>query len=281
MEIIRTIAEMKAALLPHRKEGKIIGFVPTMGYLHKGHLSLIKRARQSSDIVVMSIFVNPIQFGPQEDLKRYPRDLNGDARLAKAEGVNYIFHPSSAEMYPPDFKTYVEVTELSDKMCGRSRPGHFRGVTTVVLKLFNIIQPHIAFFGQKDAQQAIIIRRMVEDLGLGIKIEILLLVREEDGLAMSSRNTYLNPQERKAALVLYRSLKLAEKMIKQGERNSAKIVQQMKELIGREPLAKIDYISITDNNHLQELTIIEDKALIALAVYIGRIRLIDNMVIQV
>jgi len=281
MEIIRTIAEMKAALLPHRKEGKIIGFVPTMGYLHKGHLSLIKRARQSSDIVVMSIFVNPIQFGPQEDLKRYPRDLNGDARLAQAEGVNYIFHPSSAEMYPPDFKTYVEVTELSDKMCGRSRPGHFRGVTTVVLKLFNIIQPHIAFFGQKDAQQAIIIRRMVEDLGLGIKIEILLLVREEDGLAMSSRNTYLNPQERKAALVLYRSLKLAEKMIKQGERNSAKIVQQMKELIGREPLAKIDYISITDNNHLQELTIIEDKALIALAVYIGRIRLIDNMVIQV
>lgn len=281
MKIIKTATEIKTALQAHKKEEKTIGFVPTMGYLHQGHLSLIKKAREASDIVVISIFVNPAQFGPREDFQRYPRDLERDAKLSEKLGVDYIFYPEASEMYPQDYKTYAEVTELSDKMCGRSRPGHFRGVATVVLKLFNIIQPDIAFFGQKDAQQAIIIHRMVEDLNLDVKIEILPIIREEDGLAMSSRNNYLNPQERQAALVLYRSLKLAEKLIKEGERKAANIIHQMEQLIAKEPLAKIDYISITDNKNLQELEVIDNEVLIALAVYMGKTRLIDNIVISV
>jgi pantoate--beta-alanine ligase len=272
---------MKTILASYREKAKIIGFVPTMGYLHQGHLSLIRRARQSSDIVVISIFVNPTQFGPQEDLDRYPRNLKRDAELAEEEGVDYIFHPDVSELYPEGYKTYVFVEELSDKLCGANRPGHFRGVTTIVLKLFNIIQPQLAYFGQKDAQQAIIIRRMVEDLNLDIKIEVAPIVREADGLAMSSRNAYLNSEERKTALVLYRSLKAAEKLIEQGERNSSAIAHEMKKIISQEPSAKIDYISLTDNKNLQELAIIKKEVLIALAVHIGKTRLIDNIVIQV
>jgi pantoate--beta-alanine ligase len=281
MKIIKTVMEMRAALKSFRDDGKIIGFVPTMGYLHQGHLSLIRRARQSSDIVVISIFVNPTQFGPQEDLDRYPRNLKRDAGLAEEEGVDYIFHPDVSELYPEGYKTYVFMEELSTKLCGASRPGHFRGVTTIVLKLFNIIQPQLAYFGQKDAQQAIIIRRMVEDLNLDIKIEVEPIVREANGLAMSSRNAYLSSEERKAALVLYRSLKLAEKLIKQGERTSSAVAHQMERIINQEPSAKIDYISITDNKNMQELDIIKKEVLIALAVHIGKTRLIDNIVIQV
>jgi pantoate--beta-alanine ligase len=280
MKIIKTIKEMKTVLASHREQAKIIGFVPTMGYLHQGHLSLIRRARQSSDIVVISIFVNPTQFGPQEDLARYPRDIKRDEELAEQGGVDYIFYPDVSEMYPEGYKTYVLVEELSKKMCGASRPGHFRGVTTIVLKLFNIIQPHCAYFGQKDAQQAIIIRRMVEDLNLDVKIEVEPIVREADGLAMSSRNSYLNAKERKAALVLYHALNLAQKLIKQGERNSSVIISQMEKFIRQEPLARIDYISIVDNRNLQELALINKEALIALAVYIGKTRLIDNITIQ-
>jgi pantoate--beta-alanine ligase len=280
MMIIKTIKEMKTVLAFHRAQMKIIGFVPTMGYLHQGHLSLIRRARQSSDIVVISIFVNPTQFGPQEDLALYPRDLKRDEELAEQEGVDYIFYPDVSEMYPEGYKTYVLVEELSKKMSGASRPGHFRGVTTIVLKLFNIIQPHYAYFGQKDAQQAIIIRRMVEDLNLDVKIEVAPIVREADGLAMSSRNSYLNAKERKAALVLHHALNLAQKLIKQGERNSAAIISQMEKLISQESLASIDYISIVDNRDLQELALINKEALIALAVYIGKTRLIDNITIQ-
>jgi pantoate--beta-alanine ligase len=280
MKIIKTIKEMKTVLASHREQAKIIGFVPTMGYLHQGHLSLIRRARQSSDIVVISIFVNPTQFGPQEDLARYPRDLKRDEELAEQEGVDYIFYPDVSEMYPEGYKTYVLVEELSKKMCGASRPEHFRGVTTIVLKLLNIIQPHCAYFGQKDAQQAIIIRRMVEDLNLDVKIEVEPIIREADGLAMSSRNSYLNAKEREAALVLYHALNLAQKLIKQGERNSPVIISQMEKLISQEPLARIDYISIVDNRNLQELAIINKEALIALAVYIGKTRLIDNITIQ-
>jgi pantoate--beta-alanine ligase len=280
MKIIKTIKEMKTVLASHREQMKIIGFVPTMGYLHQGHLSLIGRARQSSDIVVISIFVNPTQFGPQEDLARYPRDLKRDEELAEQEGADYIFYPDVSEMYPEGYKTYVLVEELSKKMCGASRPEHFRGVTTIVLKLLNIIQPHCAYFGQKDAQQAIIIRRMVEDLNLDVKIEVEPIVREADGLAMSSRNSYLKAKERKAALVLYHALTLAQKLIKQGERNSSVIISQMEKFIRQEPLARIDYISIVDNRNLQELALINKEALIALAVYIGKTRLIDNITIQ-
>lgn len=280
MKIIKTIKEMKTVLASHREQAKIIGFVPTMGYLHQGHLSLIRHARQSSDIVVISIFVNPTQFGPQEDLGHYPRDLKRDEELAEQEGADYIFYPDVSEMYPEGYKTHVLVEELSKKMCGASRPEHFQGVTTIVLKLFNIIQPQYAYFGQKDAQQAIIIRRMVEDLNLDVKIEVEPIVREADGLAMSSRNSYLNAKERKAALVLYRALNLAQKVIKQGERNSSVIISQIEKFIRQQPLARIDYISIVDNRNLQELAIINKEALIALAVYIGKTRLIDNITIQ-
>jgi len=281
MKIIKTVAEIKAALQSHRNEGQTIGLVPTMGYLHQGHLSLIRRAREACDIVVASIFVNPAQFGPQEDFQRYPKDLEKDAKLSEKEGVDYIFYPEASEIYPQEYTTYVEVIELSSKMCGRSRPGHFRGVTTVVLKLFNIIQPDIAFFGQKDAQQVIIISRMIKDLNLDVEIETLPIIREKDGLAMSSRNSYLNPQERKAAVVLYRSLKLAEKLIKGGERKASNLLHQIEQSITKEPLAKIDYISITDSKSLQELEFINNEVLIALAVFLGKTRLIDNILLRV
>ena len=281
MRIVKAIEEMKRLSERARSQGKRVGFVPTMGYFHEGHLSLIREARRRSDIVVVSVFVNPIQFGPGEDFDRYPRDLERDASLAEKEGVDYLFCPSSSEMYPDGFSTRVEVEGLSDVLCGKSRPGHFAGVCTVVLKLFNIVKPHLAFFGQKDAQQVIIIKRMVADLNLDVEIVVLPIVREEDGLAMSSRNSYLSQEERKSATVLYRALKVAEQMIREGERNSGRIKDEMKKLIKKEPPARIDYIEVVDERNLKPLPELKGKVFIALAVFIGKTRLIDNIMIEV
>jgi pantoate--beta-alanine ligase len=280
MKIVKTVKEMKEVVRDLKKQGEIIGFVPTMGYLHEGHLALIRESVRKADNTVVSIFVNPTQFGPNEDYERYPRDIERDENLLIEEKVDYLFYPSVKEMYPEGYKTYVEVRELQDKLCGLSRPGHFRGVCTIVLKLFNIVQPDIAFFGQKDAQQAIIIKRMVRDLNLDVEIKVLPIVREKDGLAMSSRNTYLNPEQRKAATVLYKSLQSAKELIEKGERNANTIISKMKELIDAESLAKIDYIEIVDLEELNPIDEIKDKALIALAIYIGRTRLIDNIIVN-
>ena len=280
MKIVNTVKEMKKIIKNLKEEKKVIGFVPTMGYLHEGHLSLIRKSVKKTDRTIVSIFVNPTQFGPSEDYDRYPRDIERDKRLLKREKVDYLFHPSVEEMYPPEYKTYVEVTELQDKLCGHSRPGHFRGVCTIVLKLFNIVQPDIAFFGQKDAQQAIIIKRMARDLNLDVKIEIMPIIREKDGLAISSRNTYLSLEERKQATVLYRSLQLAKELIENGEKNSELIISRMRKLIESEPSAKIDYVEIVDIEELNPVKEIKNKALIALAVYIGNTRLIDNIIVN-
>ncbi len=281
MKIFSKIDDLKRKLKEEREKGKSIGFVPTMGYLHEGHLSLVRQSIKENALTVVSIFVNPIQFGPGEDFERYPRDMERDKRLLEKEGVHYLFFPSNEEMYPTGFKTFVEVAELGKKLCGKSRPGHFRGVTTVVLKLFNIVQPDRAYFGQKDAQQAIIIKKMVKDLNLDVDIVVMPIVREEDGLAMSSRNVYLNEEERKNATVLYKSLKEAEKMIKMGERDAEKIINRMREVIMSYPKALIDYIEIVDTEELNPVNPIKGKFLIALAVYIGKARLIDNMILEV
>lgn len=271
---------MREVVKELKSQGKIVGFVPTMGYLHQGHLSLVRESLRKTDSTIVSIFVNPTQFGPMEDFKEYPRDLKRDAEILEREGVDFLFVPDADEIYPDGYKTYVEVHDLQDRLCGRSRPGHFRGVCTVVLKLFNIVHPDVSFFGQKDAQQAIILKRMVKELDLDVKVEILPIVREEDGLALSSRNTYLNPEEREAALSLSKSLREARLMIEKGERNSKKIIQRIREIIGEESLAKVDYIEIVEMNELSPLTRIEKEALITLAVFIGNVRLIDNAVVR-
>jgi pantoate--beta-alanine ligase len=281
METFSKIDDLKNKLKEERKKGKRIGFVPTMGYLHEGHLSLVRQSVKDNDLTVVSIFVNPIQFGPGEDFERYPRDIERDKRLLEKEGVDYLFFPTSEEMYPSGFKTFVEVAELGKKLCGKSRPGHFRGVTTVVLKLFNIVQPDKAYFGQKDAQQAIIIKKMVKDLNLDVEIVVMPIVREEDGLAMSSRNVYLDEEERKNATVLYKSLKEAERMIKEGERDAEKVINRMREIVMSYPKALIDYIEIVDTEELNPVNPIKGKVLIALAVYIGKARLIDNTILEV
>jgi len=281
METFSKIDDLKKKLKEERKKGKRIGFVPTMGYLHEGHLSLVRQSVKDNDLTVVSIFVNPIQFGPGEDFERYPRDIERDKRLLEKEGVDYLFFPTSEEMYPSGFKTFVEVAELGKKLCGKSRPGHFRGVTTVVLKLFNIVQPDKAYFGQKDAQQAIIIKKMVKDLNLDVEIVVMPIVREEDGLAMSSRNVYLDEEERKNATVLYKSLKEAERMIKEGERDAEKVINRMREIVMSYPKALIDYIEIVDTEELNPVNPIKGKVLIALAVYIGKARLIDNTILEV
>lgn len=277
MEVISKVAELQERIKNWKQAGLTIGFVPTMGYLHEGHLSLVREAKKRNDRAAVSIFVNPKQFGPAEDYNVYPRDFNRDAALLEKEGVDLIFYPAVEEMYPAGYKTYVEVEDLENRLCGRSRPGHFRGVCTVVLKLFNLIQPDEAYFGWKDAQQVIILKKMVEDLNLPVKIRSMPLIREKDGLALSSRNIYLNQQERQASIVLYRSLELAEKMIKNGERQAAKIRQQMVNLISAEPLARIDYVEIVDLQTLEPLVTIDGDALVAVAVYFGRTRLIDNL----
>jgi pantoate--beta-alanine ligase len=265
-----------------RSAGKRIGFVPTMGSLHEGHLSLMSRAREMCDTLVISIFVNPAQFGPNEDFDRYPRDLARDAELAFARGVDFIFAPSADDMYPRGFATYVTVEGLSDRLEGASRPGHFRGVTTVVTKLFNIVNPHFAFFGRKDAQQVILIRRMVRDLGMDLEIIVCPTVREEDGLALSSRNVYLSTPERKAALVLRRALERCRSLYNAGEIDSSRLIAAMAAVIEAEPLARIDYVAITDIETLEDLPVMtaDRPALVSMAVFIGATRLIDNIVLN-
>lgn len=280
MEIVSRVADVKKLVGQARREGKSVGLVPTMGYLHEGHLTLMRTARAAHGLVVASIFVNPLQFGPGEDFAVYPRDLERDASLAAAAGVDVIFAPPVEEIYPQGFAntlTFVEVKGITECLCGASRPGHFRGVTTVCTKLFNIVEPDVAYFGQKDAQQVVVIRRMVADLNLNVRIAAVPIVRETDGLALSSRNVFLNPAERQAALVLSRSLRQAAELLAAGERDARAIRRAMSYLIGSEPLAAVDYVSICDPASLDELARIDGPALVALAVKIGKTRLIDNL----
>ncbi|MCX5711658.1 MAG: pantoate--beta-alanine ligase [Candidatus Omnitrophica bacterium] len=281
MKIVKDIKKMQEFSWQKKKLGKKIGFIPTMGALHEGHLSLIRKSRQDNDLTVVSIFVNPAQFGPQEDLKKYPRDFKKDAALCAKEKVDVIFFPSPKEMYPCDYKTFITVEGLSDKLCGKSRPGHFRGVATVVAKLFNIVRPDAAYFGLKDAQQAIILKQMSKDLNFPMQIKLCRTKREKDGLAMSSRNIYLNKDERVQALVLSSSLKLAENLIKNRQRDPKIVISRMRSLISTAKDARIDYISVTDLNELEPLKKIKGEVLIALAVRIGKTRLIDNCILNV
>jgi pantoate--beta-alanine ligase len=276
MKVITKIADMRKL---RRELNEPVGFVPTMGYLHEGHLSLVRKARAENPSLVVSIFVNPTQFGPQEDFQSYPRDTERDLALLEKEASDVVFMPSAEEMYPPQFNSWVEVGKVSERLEGASRPGHFRGVTTVCAKLFNIVQPGRAYFGQKDAQQALVIKKMVGDLNLNLEIVTLPTVREPDGLAISSRNTYLSPEERKAALVLYRALTLAQRLWEQGERDAESIRQQMSGLIQKEPLATIDYVSIANAKTLDELDTVKLPTLVSLAVKIGKTRLIDNILL--
>jgi len=281
MRIATRVDEMKSIAEEYRKNGKRISFVPTMGYLHEGHLSLVDIARKDGDVCVVSIFVNPIQFGPGEDYERYPRDVERDERLLEQRGCDVLFYPSASEMYPEDFLTRVRVEKLSNILCGKSRPGHFEGVTTVVLKLFNIVKPHVAVFGEKDYQQLVIIKRMVRDLNLDVEIVAGEIIREKDGLAMSSRNVYLDPVERKQATCLFRSMLLAQDMVKAGISDTKTIVEAVEGFIKKFDRARIDYVKIVHPDTLEELEEIHDRARILLAVYFGKARLIDNMEIDV
>ena len=276
MKVIEKIDDMKRL---RRQLAEAVGFVPTMGYFHEGHLALVRQARAENPSVVVSIFVNPTQFGPQEDFTSYPRDLQRDLALLEEEKVDIVFMPSVAEMYPPQFNSWVEVSKITERLEGASRHGHFRGCATVVAKLFNIIQPTRAYFGQKDAQQLVTIKKMVADLNINLEIVTVPTVREPDGLAMSSRNTYLNPDERQAAVVLYQALSLAQRLWSQGEKDAQAIRQQMTDLIQKEPLADIDYVSVANAETLDELETVKAPALASLAVRIGNIRLIDNVVL--
>jgi pantoate--beta-alanine ligase len=280
MNILRTIHDMTSVSRAMRGAGQRLGLVPTMGALHEGHLSLVRAAKEQCDAVAVSIFVNPLQFGPKEDFAKYPRTLERDSDLLEKEGVDCLFAPTAEEMYPAETVTYVTVKGLSEKLCGRSRPGHFRGVTTVVSKLFHIVEPDVAFFGQKDAAQAAIIRRMVRDLNFSIEIVIGPIVREPDGLAMSSRNAYLDPQQRKAALVLYRALMRVRKLFEQGERDAAKLMATGKQEFTNEPVVRIDYLEIVDPDTLEPVKIISGRSLVAIAAFVGPTRLIDNIVLQ-
>lgn len=282
MRIVTRSEDMQRLSLEYKRQGKTVGFVPTMGYLHEGHTSLINIARKHADVVVVSIFVNPIQFGPSEDYDRYPRDIERDKEILEKMGVDVMFYPSVDDMYPKGFTTYVEVKGLSDKLCGRHRPGHFRGVTTVVAKLFNIVMPDVAVFGEKDAQQAIIIKRMVRDLNFPVKIIVGPTVREPDGLAMSSRNEYLTEEERKVAPAIYQSLLLAKSLVEQGERDTSKIIAAMQEFLSKYDRIKVEYIEIVDKEELNPIERLEKgEALIAIAAYLGKARLIDNISVKV
>lgn len=281
MNISGSINEVRQIVKKWRKEGLTVGLVPTMGYLHEGHKSLIDKAVKENDRVVVSVFVNPIQFGPTEDLASYPRDLERDAKLCEEAGANLIFHPEKEEMYFDDFSSFVEVQGVSKGLCGKSRPIHFRGVCTVVTKLFNIVKPDRAYFGQKDAQQLAVVKRMVRDLNMDIEIVGCPIIREEDGLAKSSRNTYLSAEERKAAVILSKSLKLGKEAIEKGERDSKKIIDIIANNINTEKLAKIDYVEIVDPLSIENIDKIENSALVAMAVYIGKTRLIDNFIYEV
>ncbi len=288
MKVIKTIAGMRRhikSLKSHSRflkaKGKTVGLVPTMGYLHEGHLSLMRAAGRDCDISVLSIFVNPAQFGPKEDYKRYPRDNARDLKLARSAGVDCVFLPEAGEMYPADYITYVNAEKLSSVLCGASRPGHFKGVATVVTKLFNIVQPDVSYFGQKDAQQARIIEKIAEDLNIPVRINVMPIAREPDGVAMSSRNVYLNKSERKDAAILYGALLLAKCLISRGERDAAEIIGAMKNMIKKIPSAKIDYIEIVDSKNLEPSRRLKNEVLVALAVWIGKTRLIDNIVVNI
>ena len=276
MRIVESIKDVRATVKEWKAKGLKVGFVPTMGYLHEGHESLIRKASEENDRVVVSIFVNPIQFGPKEDLSTYPRDLDRDSKVCKSAGADIIFHPENEEMYFKDFSTFVDMNGLTDGLCGKSRPTHFRGVCTVVTKLFNIVAPDRAYFGEKDAQQLAVIKRMVRDLNIDIEIIGCPIVREKDGLAKSSRNTYLSVEERNAATILNKSLTVAKEKIKAGERNSAAIIKLIEETINSEKLAKIDYIEVVDSLSMEKVERIEKAVLVAIAVFIGKTRLIDN-----
>lgn len=278
MVILNTIEEVRNQVRDWKRQGLQVALVPTMGYLHEGHKSLIDHAVRENDRVVVSIFVNPMQFGPGEDLESYPRDMERDAALCEKAGVDVIFHPEPSEMYHDDFSSYVDMNTLTGGLCGKSRPIHFRGVCTVVSKLFHIVTPDRAYFGQKDAQQLAVIRHMVSDLNFGIEIVGCPIVREEDGLAKSSRNTYLNSQERKAATVLNQALQKAEDAVKKGERDAVKLREEIRNTIEKEPLARIDYVEIVDWNTLEPVEKIQGSILAAIAVYIGKTRLIDNRI---
>ena len=277
MQIVKTIAEIRAL---RQKLRGTVGFVPTMGYLHEGHLALVKQARIENSAVIVSIYVNPAQFGPREDFGTYPRDLDHDLELLREGGVDIVFVPSDGEMYPPEFSSWVDVEKVTERLEGASRPGHFRGVATVVAKLFNTVQPSRAYFGQKDAQQVVVIKRMVADLNMNLEVVVVSTVRESDGLAMSSRNIYLSPKERQAATILFKALTLARQLSQGGEKDAEKIRRQMTSLIQKEPLAQIDYVSIADAETLEELSLLDRPALASLAVRIGKTRLIDNMPLE-
>ena len=280
MEVIRDIQTMQQRANELREKGYKIAFVPTMGFFHEGHLELMRIAKRNADKLIVSIFVNPIQFGPSEDYERYPRDIEGDTKKAEKVGVDILFIPEVKDMYPEGFQTKVSVEKLTQHLCGIFRPGHFDGVTTVVAKLFNITKPHIAVFGEKDYQQLLVIKRMVEDLNMDIEIISAPTIREADGLAMSSRNVYLNPEERRSALCLKKSIDLAQSMVDKGIYDSSSIKRSIEELIKSHPYTKIQYISICDPDTLEEIEKIEDKALLALAVYVGKARLIDNSILK-
>jgi len=277
MLTIITLTDLRSARLSF--EGRV-GLVPTMGYLHEGHLSLVRRAREECDHVVVSIFVNPTQFGPKEDLSKYPRDLDRDLSLLEPLGVDLVWMPTAEIMYPPGYQTWVEVEGITQPLEGSMRPGHFRGVTTVVAKLFNAVQPDNAYFGQKDAQQATVIRQMTRDLNFPLEIVVCPIVREPDGLAMSSRNVYLDPEQRRAATVLSRSLRAAQEAYEQGERDAEKLRGKMKEVLAGEPLAQVQYVSCADYDTLEELETVTGKALLSMAVFMGKTRLIDNIVLE-
>ena len=280
MQVITHIEELKQKIRAARALGKTVGVVPTMGYLHEGHLTLMRQARSEQGFVIATLFVNPLQFGPTEDYGVYPRDLPRDAKMAATTGIDVLFAPAVDEMYPAGngkTLTFVDVAQITDTLCGASRPGHFRGVATVVTKLFNISEADVAYFGQKDAQQVAVIRQMVADLNMNVKIVAVPIVREADGLALSSRNQFLSQTERQAALVLSRSLRLAEEMLQAGERDAATLLAAMNGCLSQEPLAVIDYVEIVDTQTLQKLPCIKGSALIAMAVRFGKTRLIDNL----
>jgi len=281
MQIFYKIKETKEQIKAWKNAGYTIGFVPTMGYLHEGHLSLINNAKNESDKVIVSIFVNPAQFAPAEDLNSYPRDFDKDRELCEKAEVDLIFHPDTDEMHPCGSCTFVDMDKITKELCGKSRPTHFRGVCTVVNKLFNIIEPDKAYFGQKDAQQLAVIKRMASDLNIDVEIVGCPIIRESDGLAKSSRNTYLNSEERKAALILHKALTQAEELVRAGERNSSKLIGVMKNTIDSEPLAKIDYIEIVDGDLIERIDVLKGNVLAAMAVFIGKTRLIDNFSMEI
>lgn len=281
MKIAGTVAEVREQVKQWRKEGLTVGLVPTMGFLHEGHKSLIDRAVKENDRVVVSVFVNPTQFGPNEDFESYPRDMDKDSALCEAAGASLIFHPESSEMYLDGYSTFVDMSTLTGGLCGKTRPIHFRGVCTVVSKLFNIVTPDRAYFGQKDAQQLAVIRHMVRDLNFGIEIVGCPIIREEDGLAKSSRNTYLNAEERAAATILSKALKEGKAALESGERDAAKVKQIVTDRINSEKLSKIDYVEIVDWNNLEPVEKVADDVLCAVAVYIGKTRLIDNFIFSI